>query len=387
MKFFDWLGRKLRPPEGVTEIDPAAYRDEAAESVMLDVYAMFAAVQLIGNLLSGCEFRTFYGGKERHGAEWAAMNFKPNRNQNGAEWKRELVSRLLLSGEMLCVKLRDGQYIIADGFNTETRTVYDSIFTQVSKDGYTFSDTWYASDVFYLTSHANARQAWLRSVMSVYNKLLASSAERFQNADGERGILTVSAMAQGATDFQKKFDVLMNEYFKKYFKSRNAVLPLFDGYSYEVKNASRTGQYTNDLSAVKTLTDEAVNRAAQLFGLPPSYLRGEATDILNVQQAALTNCISPLAKLLSAEMTAKLFSVSEIAGGSRIQVDVGNIIHRDLLGSAQAVNLLYGAGWSADELRHAVGEPETGEEWAQEHFVTRNYAKVTNIIAEGGEEV
>jgi hypothetical protein len=61
MKFFDWLGRKLNPPEGVKKIDLSTYRDEAADAVLLDVYAMFTAVQLIANLLSGCEFRTFYG--------------------------------------------------------------------------------------------------------------------------------------------------------------------------------------------------------------------------------------------------------------------------------------------------------------------------------------
>lgn len=386
MKFFDWLGRKLNPPEGVKEIDLSAYRDEAADAVLLDVYAMFTAVQLIANLLSGCEFRTFYGGKERKGAEWAALNFRPNRNQNGAEFKHELTSRLLLSGEVLCVKLRDGQYIIADGFNIETRTLYDSVFSQVSKDGFTFDNTWYSGDVIYLKSAANAKQAWLRSVMQVYNKLLSSSSERFQNADGERGILTVSAMAQGAQDFEQKFDKLMNDYFKKYFKSRNAVLPLFDGYSYEVKNASRTGQYTNDLSAVKTLADEAIGRAGQLFGIPPSYIRGEAAEILEAQTAALTNCIKPLAVQIGAELTAKLFSLDEICGGSYVQVDTGGIIHRDLIGSAQAVTQLAGAGFSGDELRKAIGQPATCEKWAQERFMNRSFGEIKSVIAEGGEE-
>lgn len=384
MGFFSWLGSKLFPKRGT--IDVSTFRADGAEDqVMLDVYAMFTAVWLIANLISGCEFRTFRNGVEIHGAEWASLNIKPNKNQNGSEWKHELVSRLLLTGEVLCVQLSDGQRLIADGFSKEDRTIYDSIFTQVSRDGYTLTRTYYSGDVVYMRSAANAKQAWLSNVMSTYSKLMASSSERFQNADGERGILSISAMAQGDADFESKFNDLMNKYFKDYFKARNAVLPLFDGYSYEVKNTSRTGAYTNDLSAVKTLADEAIGRAAQLFGVPPSFIRGDASELEKAQAVAISNCIRPLAGQISAELTAKLYTLDEITSGSRIMVDTDRIVYHDLIGSASELSTLFGAGWSSDELRRAIGQPETGEPWARQHFVTKNYGEIGSVIAEGGE--
>lgn len=386
MGFFDWLGRKLMPKQGTYDVTSYRAEETTEQKIMLDAYAMFTAVDLIANLISGCEFRTFRGETETHGAEWAALNVKANRNQNAAEWKHELVSRLLLTGEVLCVQLSDGQRIIAEGFSKEDRTLYDSIFTQVSRDGLTLTRTYYSGDVIYMQSPANAKRAWFQTVMAGYERLMRSSADRFVNADGERGILTISALAQGDNNFESKFNDLMNNYFKGYFKSKNAVLPLYEGYSYDVKNTSRTGAYTNDLSAVKTLADEAVGRAAQLFGIPPSYIRGDAAGIEDTMIAALTNCIKPLAGQISAELTAKLFTVDEIAGGSRITVDTGGVIFRDPIASAERLSELYGAGWSRNEINRLLGQPRINEGWADEHFVTRNYGEINSVIAEGGED-
>lgn len=386
MGFFDWLGKKLMPKQGTYDVTSCRADEATEQKIMLDAYAMFTAVNLIANLISGCEFRTFRNDTEIHGAEWAALNIKANRNQNGAEWKHELVSRLLLTGEVLCVQLSDGQRLIADGFSKEDRTLYDSIFTQVSRDGLTLTRTYYSGDVIYMQSPANAKQAWLQTVMAGYERLMRSSADRFVNADGERGILTISALAQGDRDFEGKFTELMNNYFKGYFKSKNAVLPLYEGYSYDVKNTSRTGAYTNDLSAVKTLADEAVGRAAQLFGIPPSYIRGDAAGIEDTLTAAVTNCIKPLAGQISAELTSKLFTVDEIGNGSRITVDTASLIYHDPIAGAERLSELYGAGWSRNEINHLLGQPRISESWADEHFVTRNYGEINSVIAEGGED-
>ncbi|MBR2088668.1 MAG: phage portal protein, partial [Oscillospiraceae bacterium] len=104
MKIIDWLNGLFRPPEpGIYRLE--SYRAEAEEHAAIDAFALFTAVHLISNLLSGCEFRTYRNGVELRGAEWYSMNVKPNRNQNAVEWKREFISRLLLAGEVLCIQL------------------------------------------------------------------------------------------------------------------------------------------------------------------------------------------------------------------------------------------------------------------------------------------
>lgn len=342
-------------------------------------------MHLIANLISGCEFRTFREGTEQHGEEWAALNVRPNRNQNGPTWKHELIARMLLSGESLCIRLSDGQLIIAEAFNREEYAVRGDVFTQVSRSGFTFSRSYAADDVLFLQSPANARAAWVQQIMREYEKLMQSASGRFQKAGGERGILKVGAVAQGNTDFENQFNKLMNEYFRSYFSSRNAVLPLYDGYDYTAQSSgSSSGTYTNDLSAVKTLVDEAISRAAQLFGIPPSYLRGDAAGIRDAQSAAMTNCVKPIAAMLSAELTAKLHTTDEITKGSRIIVDTGTILHHDLIADASGADKLRGAGWTLNEILRALGQPESNDPAADQRYVTKNYGSME--IVEGGEQ-
>ena len=384
MKIIDWLQGLFRPPEaGIYKID--SYRRQAEEHAAIDAFALFTAVHLISMLLSGCEFRTFRDGRELHGAEWVSLNVRPNRNQNAAEWKQELISRLLLSGEVLCIQLNDGQRLIAESFCREEFAAVQEKFTQVSRAGYTFLQEFRAGDVLYLRSPVNARAVWMQTIMGEYEKLLGSAAKRFAEADGEHGILKISAAERGKQDFAEKFNTLMNDYFKGYFASKNAVLPLFEGYEYTSQSGSKAGTYTNDLSAVKTLADEAISRAAQVFGIPPSYIRGDASEIAAAQAAMMTNCIKPLAAQLSAELTGKLYTPKEIAAGSCISVDTGRILHHDLIGSAAGADKLLGAGWTLNEVRQALGEHPVTDPNADRRFITRNYGEIADI-AEGGEE-
>ncbi len=370
------------PKEGTYRLD--SYRAEAEERITLEAYALFSAVNLIANLISGCEFCTVRNGRALHGYEWASLNVQPNRNQNAAAWKHELISRLLLTGEVLCIQLPDGQLLIAESFNRDEFAVYGDRFTDVTRAGFTFSRSYHADEVLYLTSRVSARAAWMQNVMAMYSRLLRSAAERFQNADGERGILSISAVERGKQDFSEKFDKLMNEYFKGYFGHKNAVLPLFEGYSYTASSGSKAGTYTNDLTAVKTLADEAIGRAAQVFGIPPSYMRGDAAGIADAQSAALTNCVKPIAALLSAELTAKKHSRQEITDGCYIAVDTSRILHHDPIRDSAGADKLIGAGWTLNEIRSAFGKNALDDPDADVRFITKNYGTIAEA-SEGGE--
>ena len=383
MRVIDWLGRIFKPPrEGIYRTD--SYRAEAEERMAIDAYALFTVVHLIANLLSVCEYRTYRNGQEVFGAEWASLNVRPNHKQNAADWKRELVARLLLSGEMLCIQQRDGQLIIAEAFSKAETSITKSVFSQVSRDGFTIERSFTSDDVLYLQTPVNARSAWLRQTMTEYEKLMRSAAERLQNAGGERGVLKISAVERGRADFTEKFNTLMNDYFKGYFSSKNAVLPLFDGYEYVSQSGSKAGTYTNDLSAFKTLAYEAISRAAQVFGIPPSYVRGDAAGITDAQAAALTNAVKPLAVMIGAELTGKKHTLQEIADGCRIEVDTGNILHHDVIGSAAGLDKLIGCGYTLNEVNRAIGQHAVPG--GDVRFITKNYQTMEQAL-EGGDEL
>lgn len=375
----------FKPPrEGLYDV--SGYRSEAIEEqAALDAFALFSVVHLIAGLLSGCEFRVFRRGTELHGAEWAALNVKPSRNQNAAAWKRELIARLLLSGEVLCIELPDHQRMIAESFNKTEDAIKGDIFTDIQRADATINRQYRITDVLYLQSPVNARAVWLQNCMMMYERLMTSAAKRFRKAGGEKGILKVSAIAQGKPGFEERFEKLQNQYFKNYFESSNAVLPLFDGYEFVPQNSSGgSGTYTNDLTSIKTLADEAISRAAQVFGVPPSYMRGDAAGIRDAQGALLTNCIKPLAAMISEELTGKLYTIGEIADGCKITVDTGSILHHDLISDSDGIDKLIGAGFTLNEVFAALGQPQSGEAGCSTRFITKNYGTLADAM-EGSE--
>lgn len=384
-KIIDWLGRMFKPPKsGLYNI--SNYRAETVEEkAALDAFALFVVVHLISGLLSGCEFRVYRNGKETQGAEWAAMNVKPNKNQNAAAWKRELIARLLLSGEVLCVELPDGQRILAESFNRTDDVLKGDTFTDIQRADLNISRQYKIDEVLYLQSPVNARAVWLQQIMMQYDRLMTSAAKRFKKAGGEKGILEVSAVERGKADFKERFEDLQNKYFRNYFESTNAVLPLFDGYKYVPQSSGgSSGTYTNDLTSVKTLADEAISRAAQVFGVPPSYIRGDAAGIKDSQAAMMTNCIKPLAQMISQELTGKLYDSVEIASGSSIIVDTGSILHHDLIADSAGIDKLIGAGWTINEIRKALGAYALDDSDADVRFITKNYGTIAEAV-EGGE--
>ena len=385
-RIIDWLSGIFKPPKaGIYDV--SSYRSETVEEqAALDAFALFSAVHLISGLISGCEFRVYKNGKEVRGAEWASLNVKPNRNQNASAWKRELVSRLLLVGESLCIELPDSQRIIAQTFNRTEDTLKGDIFSDIQRGDASIARQYRITEVLFLQSPVNARAAWMQQIMVQYEKLMDSAAARFKKAGGEKGILKVSAVERGRQDFKERFAQLQNEYFKSYFENSNAVLPLFDGYDFTPQSSGGgSGTYNNDLTSIKTLADEAISRAAQVFGIPPSYIRGDAAGIKDSQSAMMTNCIKPLAEMLSEELTGKIFTPQEVAAGSRITVDTGSVLHHDLIADSAGLDKLIGAGWTINEVRKALGQHETDDPDANVRFITKNYGTIAEAL-KGGEE-
>ena len=98
----------------------------------------------------------------------------------------------------------------------------------------------------------------------------------------------------------------------------------------------------------------------------------------------MTNCIKPLAEMISQELTGKLYTVQEITAGSHITVDTGSILHHDLIEDSSGLDKLIGAGWTINEVRRALGEYKLDDPDADVRFITKNYGTIAEAL-KGGE--
>ena len=370
-----------------TPVDFASYRSSVSEDetyVAIQAHALFTVIDLIATLLSKCDFKVYKNGEEYRKQMYDILNFQPNRNQNAVEFKKEIFTKLLYRKEVLVVQKKD-QLLIADTYNCEERVLKDYLFTEVSRQDFTFNNAFSMRDVIFLKYGNVNIDKFMDNIFDFYTKLMATAAKKYMRSAEEKGILKVSARAQGDPSYEDTFKELMNEYFKEYFGKGNSVLPLFEGYEYAPGTAESTKKYSNEITDVCTIFEQALIRAAQAYKVPPSLVRGDVASINDAYNVMLTNCIDPIAELVSRELTIKLFSQEERIKGCSIEVDTTSVKHTDLFDIASGADKLIASGaTSINEVRHHAGLKEIDEEFADIHYITKNYQ--TADMAANGEE-
>ncbi len=383
MKLFgrEWTFKKATNHENFLEMTI----DEDAEETRLCLYAyaMHVIVDLIASIVSNIEFKTYgKNAEEKKSVIWTKLNVHPNRNQSSTEFLKELTTKLLF-GEVLIVEV-DDQYIIADEFDVEENAIRGNVFTNVVKGSYKFKDRFQAKNVIYLKYSNKAVQLYMRSIIEVYEKLINVAADKYARSGEEKGILTIDQQERNRKDFNEIYEEIVNKRFKKFFSRGNHVLPLFNGYRYESNTSESTKKYSNEITDVKVLFEDALSRIAQAYKVPVGLVRGDVAGVKEAYSMLLTNCIDPIAHMIGEEFTYKVFSEDQIIDGYAIEADTTNIKHIDIFELAGSIDKLIASGFlSIDEVREKAGLRGLDEEWSSAHYMTLNYTTAEAAVKAG----
>ncbi len=147
---------------------------------------------------------------------------------------------------------------------------------------------------------------------------------------------------------------------------------------------SADAQTTRDIRAV---VDDIISFTAIAFGIPPSLLLVDKLEISQHFEHFMSFCVNPLCEALANELTRKTFSRTAIINGSRVRFDTSRVRHVDIIHSAVAADKLISSGAvSPDELRELLGIERTGDDWAQKHYMTKNYHEAGTVQADSGRD-
>lgn len=380
LNFKKWLVEKLSggaEKKSLIEIDWPEFFS-LMDNVYIRELAFWTCVNKIANALSKCEFRTYYGGKEIKKAEYYLWNVEPNRNQNASAFLTKLIGKLYLNNEALVIESA-GQLYVADDYQKTVYAVYDYQFSGVTVDNFTFDKTFYQNEVLFFQLNSVDMRQLVNLLHSSYNELLQYAVNAYRKSRGSRGILDIDAQAQHEDDFSETLQELMTNYFKKFFESENAVLPLYDGYKYtELQSKTYSSESTRD---IKALADDIFDFTARAFSFPPSLAKGDVQDTGKATDELLTFCIDPLAKLLEKEINRKRNGLSGFLAGNYLRIDTTTVKHIDIFDIAAPVDKLISSGvFTINDIRHLIGEPEIAEEWANAHFITKNYSTIQDLL-------
>lgn len=387
MSLISWLISKF----GVKPV-PLNYNGDLLdeyESLMGDIYiremAFWSAVNLIANAVSKCEFKTYLEGKEVKGREYYLWNVEPNINQNSSVFLHKLIAKLYRNNECLVIE-QNGKLLVADSFDRKPYALYDDVFTQVQVNDFTFNRSFLQSEVLYFRlSEENIRKL-INGLYTSYSKLILYSMKAYQRSRGTKGIFKYETIPVAGTPEREAFDKLVNEKISKWLSGDNAALPLGKGQDFkELEKKTYSSESTRDIRA---LIDDIFEFTARGVCIPPALLKGDVQDTSKAVDQLLTFCVDPLVDMLQEEINRKRNGYAGFSKGTYMKIDTKNIKHVDLLSVATSIDKLIGSGsFCINDIRKAVGDEPIDEDWANQHFITKNYETVENALKalEGGE--
>ncbi len=352
------------------------------ESVIREL-AFETAANMIANSISKCEFLTYRKNTEEKGAEWYLWNMEPNRNQNSSAFIHQWLNTLLRKNECLIVEVNK-QLLVADSYKRTPYALYDDIFEEVKVGNLTFGQSFLGSEVLFFRLNNQNMKRITDSMFSSYSQLIGYAMRAFQQSRGRRGVLKANGMFSGDPEKRKQTEEMIQGWFKKYFEADNAVLPLSNGYEYTEKDGKTyAAESTRDIRA---LVDDIFDFTANGFGIPPTLMRGNVASIKDALDMYLTFCIDPLADQLMEEINRKRIGMQGVTSGTRIVIDTSAIKHIDLMSVAPNVDKLISSGvQTVNDILRMLNKPPIDEEWANTHFMTKNYDTAEHVL-EGADE-
>lgn len=352
---------------------------DSAYRIALGQFSINCAISLIAGLVAKCEFRTYWNGKKIKGDEYYLWNIKPNPSQNSTQFIQEFIHKLCWNNEALIYSIGDAIYV-ADSFVKTEYATRETEFTNISRNGYTLTRRKYkSSEVIYLKLNDRNIATLVSGLQDSYNNLISEACDRYVKLGGEKIIMNVSTLARESPTFEKTMKQYMEEYFKTYFDSKNAVLPLFEGYKID-RQTNSEGKKTDEVSGIAAIKKESMDAAAQAFKIPPALLRGDIADVENLVDNLLTFCIDPLCCQIEEAITATRYSKEEYLSGCYLSIDTTTIKHFDIFSMAANVDKLIACGlFSVDDCLERIGEEPRRTKFSTEYSRTKNYA------SEGGD--
>ena len=126
------------------------------------------------------------------------------------------------------------------------------------------------------------------------------------------------------------------------------------------------------------------DQVAQKWNIPLDIFYGSKTEKSTGTNDFITFAVDPYFELLEDGFNLGLVGRKSYLQGEYIEFNKHNITHKDILDSASGIDKLTSSRFSRNEINELLGLPLIDEDWANEHYITKNYANVKGGAEEDG---
>ena len=372
----DLLGGKIVDTDG-NPIDAVVSKRELANIAYKEL-AINICINLIANAISQCTCRTYEKGVEVFNQSHYILNVRPNNNESSGAFWHKAMEKMIYNGECLIVNVKGNLYV-ADSYTTNEYPLLENSYESITINNLTLNKRFYQDEVILLKLNNNNIKKLIDGLYVSYEEMLDLCIQKYQLDNQEKYVLELDNVKAGDKFFNDRFKDMLQGQLNDFLGSQNAVLPLFKGQT--LTNVSKTGSASsNDFQA---LIDSLFKTVAQAFNIPLNLLYAKSDNITRDIKQFLVLTVEPIASMISDELSAKLYDgYNGFINNNYVKVDTSEISHVDILEMANAIDKLVSSGaFTINELRHITGFNKINEEFADKHFMTKNYCLADDMLS------
>lgn len=388
INFFNWLvNSTAQTTSSGRDIDCRIFA-ESVKEYSLRKLAFSSCVNMVANVFGKCEFVTYRNGEEIKEREYYLWNIEPNPNQNSTAFLHKFITKLYENNEVLIISsstANGNEYLnVCDDFEQKHHyPIQSNAYINVVCGDKEYKTTFYEKDVLHIKLNHNDIKPVLDSLQDSYARMIASAEKAYGYDFGQHWKVHIDQIASGNAEFEESFNEMMQNQIIPFLKSDNGVLAEFDGYDWQnVSNSSR-----GDSRDIRAMYDDIFDFTARAFHIPTVLQSGDVAGTEDAFNRWLTICINPLADQLQEEINRKRYGYEDWKRKSYIRIDTSALLHFDMFAQASNIDKLISSGvFTVNDVLESAGKSTVNEAWADEHFITKNYAPVEEVLsAKGGE--
>lgn len=354
------------------------------------------AIDLIAKTISKCEFEYYQYNSESKKLErkknndtYYRLNIKPNDNEIATTFIYNVVAKLLKEEEALIISINKKIYL-AESFKYSSsilkeKEFYDINLVDCDNNKLKLDKTYYSSECVYLNLGLSEIRQCLDDYYSDIGKLISIQDKKYINANLQKWKLTIPGTQPKLMDPKTNQPLNYEQYKKKItdglLDTNDAIIMLSNDFGLD-KLSSNEKYNSDDLLRLEEKWEKEV---AMAFNIPTDVFYGSKTDKSTGTTDFITFAVLPVTAILEDGLNGALIKKDDFFKGNMIRINKLNIKHFDIFDCASSIDKLLSSGFSHDENRYFLGIPETGEEWAQVHHITKNYGNVSETL--GGDKM
>ena len=369
---FNFLEKKVE----TAEISPVTQK--LLDQIAFKELALHIGVSYIANTLSKCEFKTFENGKEVKDKLYYTLNVSPNPNKNSSQFINQFVEQCFYYGSALVVPQGDCIYC-ADNFDIDDENpLKEDTFYNVTFNCNTLKKKHKASEVFFFQLHNDNVKVLIDSLYAQYGEIISQALAAYKRTNGTKYKMILERYKAGDSEFNKIFNDVLKKQLQTFIENDNAVYPQYNGIDLQEFRSDSSPKDTSDIIAMRKEIFEVV---AQALKIPLSMMYGNITNMKEIRNSFLSDCIDPFADMISEEITRKYYTFDEWKNGCEVVVDTTCVNHIDLFEIMANVDKGIASGFvCVDETRKAAGLRELKTDFSTSYFMTKNYMPAEDML-------